>query len=421
MADSRFDDASPSALLAALASQLREPPRRRPPAGGFAPGDWLGLLGGGQLGRMFCMAAQSLGYRVCVLDPAEDSPAAATADAHLRAAYDDADALDRLAARCVSVTTEFENVPAASLARLAASVVVSPSASAVAVAQDRRLEKRFIRAAGVDVAPYAEIASAADLDDADKVPDALFPAILKLVRLGYDGKGQARVADRAEARAAFARMGAQPCVLEQRVPLAMEVSVVLARGFDGAVAAYPVAENVHRDGILAVTTVPARIPPALAGRALDAAARIAAALDYVGVLCVEFFVLDDGRLLANEMAPRSHNSGHYTIDACVSSQFAQQARVMAGLPLGSVRQSEPAVMLNLLGDCWAAGEPDWAGVLAHPQACLHLYGKREARPGRKMGHVTVVGPALGDVVDVAARIERRLGIVDRPGDTPRPA
>ncbi|MFT3802691.1 MAG: 5-(carboxyamino)imidazole ribonucleotide synthase [Burkholderiaceae bacterium] len=421
MSDSRFDDASPPAMLAALAARLREPSRTRPPAGGFAPGAWLGLLGGGQLGRMFCMAAQSLGYRVCVLDPDEDGPAAATADAHLRAAYDDADALDRLAARCVAVTTEFENVPAASLARLTGSVVVAPTASAVAVAQDRRLEKRFIRAAGVDVAPYAEIDTAADLDDVAKTPDALFPAILKLARLGYDGKGQARVADRAEARAAFARMGARPCVLERRVPLAIEVSVVLARGFDGEIAAYPVAENVHRDGILAVTTVPARIGPALAERALEAAARIAAALDYVGVLCVEFFVLDDGRLLANEMAPRPHNSGHYTIDACVGSQFEQQARVMAGLPLGSVRQREPAVMLNLLGDCWRAGEPDWAAVLAHPQARLHLYGKRDARPGRKMGHVTVVGPALGEVVDVAARIERRLRIVESAGDTPRSA
>ena len=412
--------AGAAADLARLATDLGEHRPRRAPTGPLPAGSWLGLLGGGQLGRMFAMAAQSLGHRVCVLDPAGSSPTADLADAHLQAAYDDPAALDELGRRCAAVTTEFENVPAASLARLSHHTLVTPGAASVAIAQDRMLEKRFIVSAGVPVAPWAAIHSVADLADADRVPDGLFPAILKLARLGYDGKGQARVADRAAATLAFSDFGGAPCVLEQRQALLAEVSVVVARGFDGSLAVYPVAENVHRDGILAVSTVPARVAPGLAAEAIAATTRIAAVLDYVGVLCVEFFVLADGRLIANEMAPRPHNSGHYTIDACECSQFEQQARIAAGLPLGSTRQLDPAVMINLLGDIWrpdAAGgphEPAWGRVLAHPGAHLHLYGKSEARVGRKMGHVTVVGATLGDAVAVAARIERELGIVEAP-------
>jgi 5-(carboxyamino)imidazole ribonucleotide synthase len=382
------------------------------PAPKLPPGTWLGLLGGGQLGRMFCMAAQSLGYRVCVLDPGADSPAGGIADRHLQADYLDASALDELARSCRAATTEFENVPAGALERLARDIVVAPAAASVAIAQDRIAEKAFFRAAGVDVAPYCEVLAEADLLAADA---ALFPAILKAARLGYDGKGQARVADRSQALDAFRRFGGVPCVLEQRLPLALEVSVVVARGFDGASAAWPVSENAHRDGILAVSTVPARVDAEVARRATEATLAIVARLDYVGVLCVEFFVLADGRLVVNEMAPRPHNSGHYTIDACVTSQFEQQARVLAGLPLGSVHQHTPAVMLNLLGDCWFAAdgtprEPDWASVLAHPGAKLHLYGKTEARRGRKMGHVTVLGPTLEACIATAASIERALGI-----------
>jgi 5-(carboxyamino)imidazole ribonucleotide synthase len=379
------------------------------------PGAWLGLLGGGQLGRMFCMAAQSLGYKVCVLDPGADSPAGAVADRHLRAGYEDPAALHELARLCRAATTEFENVPAGALDFLAQHCVVSPAGPSVAVAQDRIVEKAFVRDCGIAVAPYAEVRSVADLRHADP---RLFPGILKAARLGYDGKGQARVSDRHEALAAFEAMGGVDCVLERRLALAMEVSVVLARGFDGIAAAYPVAENVHRGGILAVSTVPARVSHEVADRAVDSALRIAQAMNYVGVLCVEFFVLEDGSLLVNEMAPRPHNSGHYTIDACVSSQFEQQARVMAGLPLGSVRLHEPAVMINLLGDIWFRGpdpnvavEPDWTQVLRHPQAKLHLYGKAEARRGRKMGHVTVLGAHVDDASHTAVAIERALGIL----------
>ena len=382
--------------------------RPHPP---LPPGAWLGLLGGGQLGRMFCMAAQSLGYKVCVLDPAADSPAGAVADRQLRAAYDDASALDELAARCRAATTEFENVPAPALERLARQVFVAPGAVAVAIAQDRIAEKAFVTRAGIEVAPYRAIVDENDLRGLDP---ALCPGILKVARLGYDGKGQARVADAAAALEAFRAFGGVPCVLERRLPLALEVSVLVARGADGAACAWPVAENEHHDGILAVSTVPARIDAELGARATKASLALAAALDYVGVLCVEFFVLGDGRLVVNEMAPRPHNSGHWTIDAALTSQFEQQARVLAGLPLGATRQHSPALMLNLLGDLWLregrVQEPDWAGVLRIPQAKLHLYGKSQARPGRKMGHVTLVGETADDCAAAAAEVRRVLRI-----------
>jgi 5-(carboxyamino)imidazole ribonucleotide synthase len=382
--------------------------RPHPP---LPPGSWLGLLGGGQLGRMFCMAAQSLGYKVCVLDPAADSPAGAVADRQLQAAYDDAAALDALAALCRAATTEFENVPAPALERLASQIFVAPGAAAVAIAQDRIAEKAFVTGAGIEVAPYRAILGEDDLREADT---ALYPGILKAARLGYDGKGQARVADAASALAAFRGFGGVPCVLERRLPLALEVSVLVARGADGAACAWPVAENEHRDGILAVSAVPARIDAALAARATQATLALAAALDYVGVLCVEFFVLDDDRLVVNEMAPRPHNSGHWSLDAAITSQFEQQARVLAGLPLGATRQHSPALMLNLLGDLWfhddRAQEPDWAGVLNVPQAKLHLYGKAQARPGRKMGHVTLVGETAEVCCAAAAEVRRVLRI-----------
>lgn len=378
------------------------------------PGAWLGVLGGGQLGRMFCMAAHALGYRIAVLDPDESSPTAACADLHIRCAYDDEAGLRRLAERCQAVTTEFENVPARSLEFLARLVQVSPTGACVANAQDRMREKAFVRSCGIDVAPYAELRSPADLNG---LPDQLFPGILKAARLGYDGKGQVTVADRAQAQAAFESLGSVECVLEKRLDLAAEISVIVARGFDGRHCVYPVAENVHVDGILARSTVPARISPALAERAAAATRSIAEQMNYVGVLCVEWFLLRDGSLVVNEMAPRPHNSGHYTIDACITSQFEQQARAMAGMPLGSPALKSPAVMLNLLGDIWfdspAATEPrdpDWSAVLAEPCAKLHLYGKREARRGRKMGHLTVIAATLGEATAIASRLESRLGI-----------
>jgi 5-(carboxyamino)imidazole ribonucleotide synthase len=384
------------------------PPSTTPP---IAPGAWLGLLGGGQLGRMFCMAAQSLGYKVCVLDPGRDSPAGAVADDHLCADYLDESALAELARRCRAATTEFENVPAAALAFLARHCAVSPDAASVAIAQDRIDEKRFLAASGIEVAPHAVIAQA---DDLDRLDLRLLPGILKSARLGYDGKGQARVATVAEARTAWHAMGAVPCVLEQKLALQLELSVVVARTRDGAVTTFPVAENEHRGGILAVSIVPARIDEATAQRARNAAIAIAAAMNYVGVLCVEFFVLSDGRLLANEIAPRPHNSGHYTIDACVGSQFDQQARVLAGQPLGDSSLLAPAVMLNVLGDVWYEGErmrePDWPAVLAVPGAKLHLYGKSEARSGRKMGHVTCVAATLQDALVRATEVAHVLGI-----------
>ncbi|MDQ3187518.1 MAG: 5-(carboxyamino)imidazole ribonucleotide synthase [Pseudomonadota bacterium] len=376
------------------------------------PGSWLGLLGGGQLGRMFCMAAQSLGYKVCVLDPGHDGPAAAVADDHIAADYLDEAALAKLARRCRAATTEFENVPAAALAYLAQHCTVSPGASSVAIAQDRIKEKQFVVACGLVVAPHAVITCHADFDSIDS---SLFPAILKSAQLGYDGKGQQSVDTIAAARTCWTDMGQVPCVLEKRLQLRQEVSVVACRTRDGAATTFPLAENEHRGGILATSIIPARVDPDLAQRARDAALSIAGQMDYVGVLCIEFFVLHDGALLVNEIAPRPHNSGHYTIDASVSSQFEQQARVTAGLPLGDTSQVMAAVMLNLLGDLWfddaaSMREPDWASVLQVPGAKLHLYGKSEARKGRKMGHVTCVAPTPSEAALRADQVARALGI-----------
>jgi 5-(carboxyamino)imidazole ribonucleotide synthase len=371
----------------------------------IAPGAWLGLLGGGQLGRMFTMAAQSMGYKVLVLDPGSQSPAGSVADDHIAADYLDPGALQELASRCAAATTEFENVPAAALRFLARHCVVSPSADSVAVAQDRIAEKEFLAAAGIEVAPYRAVHREQELDGSMQ---PLLPGILKRSRLGYDGKGQARVTTLEETRAAFLKLGAQPCVLERLLPLELELSVVVARGFDGSIVSWPVAENQHAHGILDITLVPARISKALAEQARSAAVAVASHLGYNGVLCVEFFVLRDGRILANEIAPRPHNSGHYTIDACVTSQFEQQARVLCGVPLGATELHCPAVMVNLLGELWAGGEPRWEHVLRHPGAKLHLYGKAEARAGRKMGHFTVLAPSGDAALAVALEAKSLL-------------
>jgi len=377
-----------------------------------APGQWLGVLGAGQLGRMFCQSAQAMGYRVLVLAPESDAPAVDVADDHLVAEYDDAQALGEMAKRCLAVTTEFENVPARSLELLSRRTRVTPGASAVCPAQDRSLEKRFIESMGVPVAPYADITALADLDAA---PAHLFPGILKAAQLGYDGKGQYRVANRQEAIAAFTEAQMVPCVLEAKLDLAYELSVVLARNTEGEQVTYPVARNIHHDGILAVTHVDGVVTDTTVA-AQKAAIQIAQGLGYHGVLCVEFFVLRDGSLVANEMAPRPHNSGHFTQNACATSQFEQQARVMAGLPLGDTRLLAPSVMLNLLGDTWLSSdeaepiEPNWSAVLAKPGTSLHLYGKRQARIGRKMGHINITAERFEQAVDVANEVVELLGL-----------
>lgn len=379
----------------------------------IAPGATLGVLGGGQLGRMFVHAAQQGGYAVAVLDPDPASPAGRVAETHIEAAYLDREGLARLAETCAAITTEFENVPAAAVEWLAEKRRVAPGAGTISICQDRAAEKAAFAACRVACAPHAVIGSRADLAGVD---ERLLPGILKTARLGYDGKGQRRVVDRAELAAAFDALGGVVCVLEQRLALAAEVSVVVARSGAGAMVELPVQENVHRDGILAVTRVPATgVAAAVQGEAVASARRIAETIGHVGVLCVEFFVLADGALVANEMAPRPHNSGHYSIDACDLSQFDLQVRTLSGAPLVAPRLHSAAVMLNLLGDLWhGAGdrptEPDWQRVLALPGAHLHLYGKAEARPGRKMGHLTFTAADLPEADRRARAAAKLLGL-----------
>ena len=393
------------------------------------PGSTLGVLGGGQLGRMFVHAAQRMGYRTVVLDPDTDSPAGRASDVHLPCAYLDEAGLRSLAEQAAGITTEFENVPARALSDLARTRPVSPAADAVSIAQDRALEKAHFTRCQVPVAPHAVLRSAQDLA---RVPETLLPGILKTATLGYDGKGQVRVRSREELHDAWVQLQgtstqAVVCVLEQMLPLAAECSVIVARGRDGQCVHLPVQRNLHRQGILAVTEVfDGHLDPALAAQALDAARKVADGLNYVGVLCVEFFILEPGAmrdalgaLVVNEMAPRPHNSGHYSIDACDISQFELQVRCLAGLPLTPPRQHSPSIMLNLLGDLWfthapengaQAREPDWAAVLALPGSHLHLYGKSDARPGRKMGHLTFTGADAAQVRHTALQAAALLGI-----------
>jgi len=373
----------------------------------------LGVLGGGQLGRMFVHAAQALGYRCVVLDPDAISPAGAVAEVHIQAGYLDPVGLAQLARDCDAITTEFENVPAVALETLAGMRTVAPAAAAVAVCQDRAVEKAHFQASGVQPAPHAVITSEAELA---AVEAALLPGILKTSRMGYDGKGQVRVASAAELRAAWDDLKRVPCVLEQRLPLKVELSVLVARGADGGLVHFPVQQNLHRGGILAVTEVPAPdVPAEVAQRAIGAARQVAEALDYVGVLCVEFFWLEDGRLVVNEMAPRPHNSGHWTMDGADVSQFELQVRALVGLPLPEPRQHSAAVMLNLLGDLWFTDEggptpPAWDRVLALPGTHLHLYGKADARHGRKMGHLNVTAETPEAAHAVAVQAAAILGL-----------
>ena len=388
----------------------------------------LGVMGGGQLGRMFVQAAQAMGYFTAVLDPDPASPAGLISHYHIDTPYDDEQGLAQLMQRCDAITTEFENVPAPALLTLGAHRPVAPSSACVAVAQDRIQEKAHFVAcgpiSGVYPAPYAAIESPELLA---AVPADLLPGIVKTARLGYDGKGQIRVKTREELAAAWEQLGRVPCVLEKLMPLQSECSVLVARGADGQVVSFPVQANTHHDGILAITEVfEGAVPADLAARAQASTVAIANHLNYIGVLCVEYFVVDNGAggsdLIVNEMAPRPHNSGHYTQNACDMSQFEAQVRALAGLPLPTPRQHSPAIMVNLLGDLWfnangvraQASErpvsPPWAQVLALPGTHLHLYGKLSARPGRKMGHLNITGGSVAQVRETASQVLALLGL-----------
>ena len=387
------------------------------------PGATLGVLGGGQLGRMWSHAAQAMGFRTAVLDPDPHSPAGLISHVHVCADYLDPTGLANMAAQCQAITTEFENVPAEALRQLGLTLPCAPSAEPVAVAQDRTREKAHFVQCGVPVVPHHVLHSA---DDVRAVPLNLLPGILKTTRLGYDGKGQVRVASVDELTDAWQQLQAQGpavCILEKRLPLAVECSVVLARGFDGQMVHLPLQVNLHRDGILAVTEIfEHALPAETQQQALQAAYEVASGLNYVGVLCVEFFLLQVGSerdalgpLVVNEIAPRPHNSGHHSIDSCDVSQFELQVRCMAGLPLVQPRLHSASVMLNLLGDLWLiqgaqAVEPPWAQVLALPGVHLHLYGKTEARLGRKMGHLTVTATHADEARQVALQAASILGI-----------
>ncbi|MEO8858553.1 MAG: 5-(carboxyamino)imidazole ribonucleotide synthase [Burkholderiaceae bacterium] len=405
----------------------------------------LGVMGGGQLGRMFVHAAQRMGYATAVLDPDAASPAGRVSHLHVQTDYLDPQGLTRMAQQCAAITTEFENVPAEAMLALAVRLPVAPSAAALGIAQDRAREKAHFAACNIPCAPYAVISNEEQMASVDA---ALLPGILKTARLGYDGKGQVRVRDRAELAAAWSGLRRVACVLEQLQLLQAECSVIVARGWDGAMVHFAPQRNLHRAGILAVTEAfEGNLPAGLAEQAVTAARAVAEGLQYVGVLCVEFFMVQ-GRLLVNEIAPRPHNSGHYTIDACDQSQFDLQVRTLAGLPLVQPRQHSPAIMLNLLGDLWlanaAAGQaqtgarmldaasrgqvtvraghagsvstdgvthaPDWAAVLALPGTHLHLYGKLDPRAGRKMGHLTITGDTVAQVRTTTAAAAKLLGL-----------
>lgn len=377
------------------------------------PGATVGVIGGGQLGRYFVLEARRMGYTTWVLDPDASAPAMQVAEHPLVAAYDDAQALATLAEACDAVTVEFENVPSTSLALLANDCRVAPSAEVIRISQDRILEKSTASELGLQPVPYAAICTAAEIDAA--VASVGLPAILKTSRLGYDGKGQVVCSTAADVHAAFAGLQEADCVLERRIDLAAEISVVLARGFDGQVAVFPVAHNVHVNGILFTSSVPASVVQSVLDKAQAQALSLAEGLDYQGVLAVEFFVDGQGQVLFNEMAPRPHNSGHYTLDATVCSQFEQQLRALCALPLGSTALLSPACMVNLLGDVWSDAEPDWQQLFRLEGAHLHLYGKTAARPGRKMGHVNCLAETSQLATERALQLHARLERVPAAG------
>lgn len=365
------------------------------------PGATIGVLGSGQLGRMFAIAARRMGYRVHTLSPDEDSPTGQVADVEITASYDDLDAVRGFARQAGVVTYEFENVPLATADAAAEWAPVRPAGRVLHTTQQRLREKAFLSDAGLPAAPFRPVRSLAELRPA--IVEIGLPAVLKSAGFGYDGKGQFKLTAAAQAEEAWEAAGRGEAVLEGFVDFDRELSVVAARGMDGAFAHYSVIENAHSRHILDVSLSPARIEPQVAKQAVEMARTVLEKLEVVGVLCVEFFLCRDGRLLINELAPRPHNSGHLTFDACVTSQFEQQLRAVCGLPLGSTELLRPAAMANLLGDLWENGEPDWTAALTLPDVKLHLYGKLAPRPGRKMGHLT----ALAADVDAAERLVRR--------------
>ena len=372
------------------------------------PDSSLGVLGGGQLGRMFTLAAHRMGYRVVVLDPDPHSPAGLIADQHIKADYRDRAALQMLGDECAAITTEFENIPAESLEFLEQYAPVRPGADTVRIAQNRIEEKTFIQQQGLATAPFAAIYETADIEEA--IEGLQPPLLLKTASMGYDGKGQYRVGNVDEACAAFQQAGGNPCVLEEMVELEREISVVLVRNTAGMTAVYPVGENRHVNGILDTTIVPSAAATTITDTAIEMARKLADAMNYCGVLAVEFFCTRQGELLINEMAPRPHNSGHYTVDACATSQFEQQVRMLCGLTPSDTRLLSAVVMTNLMGDIWNDGDPPWQHVLNEPGAHLHLYGKREARPGRKMGHINCLADDVESALQVTAKIRAALNI-----------
>lgn len=366
----------------------------------IGPGETLGILGGGQLGWMLALEAQRMGYRTVVLDPSPDCSAARIADELIVAPFDNEDAARGLACGCEAVTLEFERIPHGVLAAIETQFRVRPSSRVLRIIQDRNVQRTFIRDAGFPQPAFAPVGSADGLGPAGAAVG--LPAIMKSARGGYDGKNQARVDNADGLSAAWESIGRGPAILERFVDYQKEISVVLARTEDGEVRAFPVAENEHRDHILFLTLAPARVPEAVQVRAIEIAAGLAHALEYVGVIAVEMFV-EDGAVLINEIAPRVHNSGHYTFGACATSQFEQHVRAVCGAPLGDVSMPKPAAMLNLLGDVWAKGEPQWGRLLAEfPSARLFLYGKAATGPRRKMGHVTFLGHDTADAAASAA-------------------
>lgn len=354
------------------------------------PGSTVGILGGGQLGRMFAIAARRMGYRVHTLEPAPDSPAGQISDREITAPYDDLDAVRRFARDVDVISFEFENIPFESIRAAEEICPVRPRAEVLHICQNREREKFFLRRHGFPCADFEVVAGAEDLRHA--VERIGTPAVLKTADFGYDGKGQAKLTDVPRSMDGFWRsFGAPRAVLEKWVPFEKELSVVVARGADGATECFPVSENIHTHHILDLSIVPARIPVRTARQAADLAHEIADALEVIGLVAVEMFLTPGGDLLVNELAPRPHNSGHFTFDACLTSQFEQQLRAACLLPLGSPKLLSPAVMWNILGNQWGKTGPDWQRMLSLPNARLHLYGKHEPRPGRKMGHLTLLG------------------------------
>lgn len=360
------------------------------------PGATLGVFGSGQLGRMFALAARRMGYRVHTFSPDTDTPTGQVADLEVAASYEDLEAVREFARRVDAVTFEFENVPASTVEAVAGIVPVRPSGEALHTTQHRIREKTFLSRHGFPVTEFRRVGSIDELRAA--LDDVGCPAVLKTAGFGYDGKGQRTITSTDEADAACDALGGREGILEAFVPFERELSVVAARGADGRVASYGVVENTHARHILDYTVAPASVTPAVARAAEEIARELLDALCYVGVLCVELFHEGTDRLLVNEIAPRPHNSGHHTIDACATSQFEQQVRALCNLPLGSTEQLRPAAMANLLGDLWRAGEPDWRAACSHPNVKLHLYGKSAARPGRKMGHLTALAPSTGEAL-----------------------